>query len=476
MTTLSDFFSPLRRLRQFATARVKLVTWFVAVLGGVLITFVAALIGLVHHNLFVTLNERLITNTQQLADLIELREGELLFAKLDQINLENEALRSFSVQMVAPDGQILWQAARNKLPVSAAVQKALDSDESILNSVTLPFERYQVLAKPVTREGELLGVLQSGLSLRDIDEAIAKLLLGALFTIPIALGLAGIGAWFLAVKTLHPIEENLRRQRQFIQDASHELRTPLAIIQSNIDVALQNPEPTLTQLTDKLITVNETTKRMGKIITDLFTLSTSDNQLLRLKPKLIELDKVARDVVKQMKSLARKKQQELILSEEEELIVHADEDRIKQVLTILVDNAIKYTPAQGRIAVSVVKTPAIDYAKLSVVDNGPGISKTDQEKIFERFYRVDKSRSRELGGNGLGLAIANTLVQRQQGHISVQSKLGLGTRFDVFLPLVAKKSKSGRSFAIPGLPSLPKLFTRSTKVVDHPQIDQPKVS
>ncbi len=454
---------PLRRLRQFASARVKLVTWFVAVLGGVLIMFVAALIGLVHHNLFVALNERLVTNTQQLADLVELREGELLFAKLDQISVDNDALRSFSVQMVGKDGTVLWQGARNTLPVTNAVQKAIDTGDSQIINVVEPFERFRVIAKPVTRDGAVIGVLQAGLSLRDIDEAIAKLLVGAFITIPIALGLAGAGAWFLAAKTLRPIEESVRRQRQFIQDASHELRTPLAIIQSNIDVGLQNPNATIPQLQDKLHTVNETARRMGKIITDLFTLSTSDNQSLRLKPRLIQLDRVAHDVVKQMKSLARKKEQELTLGDLEELIVYADEDRMKQVITIFVDNAIKYTPEKGKITVSVAKTPAIDWAKISIVDTGPGISRENQERIFERFFRVDKSRSRELGGNGLGLAIASTLVQRQRGHISVQSKLGKGTRFDVFLPLVAKRTKSGRGFA------LPKLFTLTSKESVDPQ-------
>ncbi|MDP2587462.1 MAG: histidine kinase dimerization/phospho-acceptor domain-containing protein, partial [bacterium] len=289
MAMLSDFVQPLRRLRQFATARVKLVTWFVAVLGGVLVVCVGILIGLVHRNLFNTLNERLITNTQQLADLIEFRQGELLFAKLDQLNVENDALRTFSVQMVDYDGSVLWQAARNQLPVSVITQKALDTNQTQFENLVLPFERYRVFAKPVTRNGEVVGVLQSGLSLRDIDEAIAKIILGALLIIPIALGLAGMGAWFLAAKTLRPIEENIRRQRQFIQDASHELRTPLAIIQSNIDVSLQNPNPTVPQLQDKLNTVNETARRMGKIITDLLTLSTSDNQLLRLKPRLVSL-------------------------------------------------------------------------------------------------------------------------------------------------------------------------------------------
>ncbi|MFO0704739.1 MAG: ATP-binding protein [Candidatus Andersenbacteria bacterium] len=466
MAMLSDLMQPLRRLRQFASARLKLVTWFVAVLGGVLIAFVASLIGLVHHNLFAALNERLVTNTQQLADLVEFRQGELLFAKLDQISQENETLRTFSVQMVGPKGTVLWQAARNTLPVSSAVEKAFTTNEAQLINVVLPFERYRVLAKPVTRNGQVVGVLQSGLSLRDIDEAIAKLVIGALLSIPVALGLAGFAAWFLALKTLRPIEESVRRQRQFIQDASHELRTPLAIIQSNIDVSLQNPNPNVPQLQEKLRTVNETAQRMGKIITDLFTLSTSDSQMLRLKPRLIQLDHVAREVVKQMKSLARKKQQQLLLGELEELIVYADEDRIKQVITIFVDNAIKYTPEKGIITVAVTKTPAIDFAKISISDTGPGISRENQERIFERFFRVDKSRSRELGGNGLGLAIASTLVQRQRGHISVQSKLGKGTRFEVFLPLVAKRSsKKSRGSLTFGLP---KLFTLNAKKPAEP--------
>jgi|GEM_PF-2019901 len=469
MPILSDVMQPLRRFRQFASARFKLVTWFVAVLGGVLTISVVVLIGLLHRNLFVALNERLITNTQQLADLIELREGELLFAKLDQIT-DSDSLRTFSAQLVSTDGSVLWQSTVNSLPVSSAVTKAIETGEPQLLNAVLPFERYRILAKPVERNGVVLGVLQSGLSLREIDEAIAKLIIGSLLIIPVALGLAGLGAWFLAAKTLRPIEENLRQQRQFIQDASHELRTPLAIIQSNIDVALQNPNPSVSQLQDKLHTVNETAKRMGKIISDLFTLSTSDSQALRLKPRLISLDKVARDVVKQMRSMARKKEQELKLGELEELIVYADEDRMKQITTIFVDNAIKYTPSKGTITVAVAKTPAIDYAKLSIMDTGPGISRENQERIFERFFRVDKSRSRELGGNGLGLAIASTLVQRQRGHISVQSKLGKGSRFDIFLPLVAKKTKSGRGF------TMPKLFVREqakeqTKAEVNPQID-----
>lgn len=450
------------RQRLFTSARFKLVAWYVSVLALVLVSFSSALIGIVQHNLNLSLNERLITNGRQLADLVELREGQLLFAKLDELNVENDALRSLSVQMFDPSGKPLWQAIRNQVPSSPTLAESLSTGEDRLTSLPLQYERYRVLTTPVHRDGRLIGVLQVGLSLRDIDDAIAKLVIALALTVPIAIFAAAIGGWFLAARALRPIEASLAQQRQFVQDASHELRTPLAIIQSNIDVALQNPEPTVEQLSDKLRTVRETSKRMGKVIEDLFTLTTSDSRALRLKPKLIDLDKIAKDVVRQMRSLARKKEQDLSIGELESLVIFADEDRMKQIATILIDNAIKYTPERGSIVVTVTKTPAIDFARLSVKDSGPGISKENQAKIFERFYRVDKSRARMLGGNGLGLPIARTLVEKQRGYINVQSKPGEGSRFDVYVPLVAKKSAAGFS-----MPTLPK-WLKTGKKTENP--------
>jgi len=458
MSTIGSMVQPLFRLRLFASARVKLVSAFVGALAVLLIMFSAAIVGLSSRSLYGALNERLKTQAAHFTELVELREGKLLFAQLEQVNLEDDALRTLSISMYDAKGELLWQGARNPLPASPAVTEALEQQEQSFSDVALPLERYRTLAQPVTRDGRVLGVVQVGLSLRDIDEAIGKLLVALLLAVPGALLLAGVGGWLLAVRALRPIEESVAQQRQFVQDASHELRTPLAIIASNIDVALANPEPTVEQLSDKLRTVRETSKRMGKVIEDLFTLSTSDSQQLRLRPKLVDLDRAARDVVRQMRSLAKTRQLELATGDLDPLVVHADEDRLKQVITILVDNAIKYTPEGGTITVSVVKTPGIDYAKLSVQDTGPGISAEDQDKIFERFYRVDKSRARlsgKAGGNGLGLPIAKMIVERSRGYINVQSKPGRGSRFDVFLPLVAKKNSTGVR-----IPTLSELFVR----------------
>lgn len=454
MPSLGNVVQPFFRLRLFASARVKLVGAFVGALAVLLVLFSGAIVGLSYRNLYSALNERLRTQATHFADLVELRGQQLLFEQLESVNLEDDALRTLAVAMYDNNGHLLWQSTRNTLPASAAIQQTLRSASTTFSDVTLPLERYRVVAQQVKRGDRTLGVLQVGLSLRDIDDALGKLLVALLLAVPGALLAAGLGGWFLAERALAPIEESIARQRQFVQDASHELRTPLAIIASNIDVALSNPNPTVEQQQDKLRTVRETTKRMGKVIEDLFTLSTSDSQQLRLRPRLVGLDRAARDVVRQMRSLARTRQLDLKLGELEPLIVHADEDRLKQVITILVDNATKYTPAGGAITVAVTKTLAVDYAKLSVQDTGPGIRPEDQDKIFERFYRVDKSRARSLGGNGLGLPIAKMIVERSRGYISVQSKPGKGSRFDVFLPLVSKKSGSGF-----GLTTFTGLFT-----------------
>ncbi|MFO0702396.1 MAG: ATP-binding protein [Candidatus Andersenbacteria bacterium] len=453
MASIGSVVQPLFRLRLFASARVKLVGAFVAALAVLLVMFSGAIVGLSYRNLYGALSERLHTQATHFAEMVELRDGRLLFNQLERVNLEDDALRTLAVAMYGNDGELLWQGTRNPLSASPAVAQSLSSGQATFSDVVLPLERYRFLAQPVDRNGRQLGVIQVGLSLRDTDEALAKLLVALLLTVPGALLAAAVGGWFLAARALAPIEESVARQRQFVQDASHELRTPLAIIGSNIDVALSNPEPSVPQLQDKLRTVRETTKRMGKVIEDLFTLSTSDNQSLRLRPRLLDLDRAARDVVRQMRSLARTKHQQLVTGELEPLVVHADEDRLKQVLTIFVDNAIKYTPDGGTITVSVTKTLGIDYAKLSVQDTGPGIAREHQDKIFERFYRVDKSRSRALGGNGLGLPIAKMIVERSRGYVSVSSKPGAGSRFDVFLPLVAKKAsaKGGGGFGLPRL-------------------------
>src|SRR3989338_2889394 len=140
---LRDVVHPFLRLRLFTSVRFKLVSWYVAVLAFVLVAFSAAVVVVVHRNLFVALNERLVTHGSQFAELIELREGELLFAKLEQINYENDALRTLAVQMYDADGELLWQGARNQLPGSAELASTLTSGQNRFATMVLPFERYR---------------------------------------------------------------------------------------------------------------------------------------------------------------------------------------------------------------------------------------------------------------------------------------------------------------------------------------------
>jgi len=184
--------------------------------------------------------------------------------------------------------------------------------------------------------------------------------------------------------------------------------------------------------------VRDEVKKMTKLVSDLLTVARSDNKALKLKMQKFDLAALIGQTVRVMQPLASKK--DITIEGGEDLPrtdIQADEQKIKQLVLILVDNAIKYTPNGGKVFVAIKKS---DKGKVcfSVKDTGIGISEEDKEKIFDRFYRVDKARSREMGGNGLGLAIAQEIVNLHQGTIEVKSELGKGTEFIVNIKNKAK--------------------------------------
>ena len=163
----------------------------------------------------------------------------------------------------------------------------------------------------------------------------------------------------------------------------------------------------------------------------------SDNQALKLKIVRKDLVAVAEQTLRLMQPLADKKKIVLQSTGPKTLPVRADEQKLKQLILILVDNAVKYTPDGGEVHVGFEKAPQ-GRVRFFVQDTGIGIAKEDQRRIFDRFYRVDKARSREMGGNGLGLSIAQEIVNLHQGSIEVTSTLGKGTRFTVELRTKAR--------------------------------------
>ena len=237
--------------------------------------------------------------------------------------------------------------------------------------------------------------------------------------------------YYMAGRALVPLKEAYDKQKQFAADASHELRTPLAVVMASADLLLADPSiqnPFLRQVIEDL---KSEVKKMTNLVSDLLMVARSDNNALKVNIKRLELMEVLEQVIRMMTPIAEKKNILLVGDNLQRVYVKGDEDRLKQLVIILTDNAIKYTPEGGSVAVGLIEKERVG---ITVTDNGIGISKENLEKIFERFYRVDKARSREMGGNGLGLSIAKELVRMNGGEIGVESVEGEGTRFTVWLP------------------------------------------
>lgn len=222
-------------------------------------------------------------------------------------------------------------------------------------------------------------------------------------------------------------------RREFVANVSHELRTPLTSVKSYtetlLDGALQ--EPSIAE--NFLGVINEETDRMTRLVKDLLTLSQHDGGI-KLNLEDISIAELVSSCVERLKREAKIKNQELVLNIKHNMpIIRGDRYRIDQLLINIIGNAIKYTPEKGKVQVKAYCEK--DNIVICVEDNGIGIPEGDLARIFERFYRVDKARSRQLGGTGLGLAIAKEIAILHGGNISAKSKLGKGTQIYVELPI-----------------------------------------
>ena len=252
----------------------------------------------------------------------------------------------------------------------------------------------------------------------------------------LALIIATIVGHILSGKAMVPLKAAYEKQRQFAADASHELRTPLAVVMASAELLQNDPSiksPFLKQVVED---VHDEVKKMTKLVGDLLVVARSDNKALKLKPSKFDLGAVAAQTARLMQPLAEQKNIAIIAENLPKTMIHADEQKIRQLVLILVDNAVKYTPDGGKVTLE-FRNAEKGKVCLAVSDTGIGIAPEDQEKVFDRFYRVDKARSREMGGNGLGLAIAQEIVELHHGSIVNDSALGQGTTF-----LVTLKTKS----------------------------------
>ena len=272
-------------------------------------------------------------------------------------------------------------------------------------------------------------------SIADLEETESRLKLILIIINAGILLLAGTAGYFLAGRTLRPIKVMLDEQNRFISDASHELRTPITAVRTQTEVALR----------DKNLSLKEAKEILVSNLEEAIGIQTLSNSLLRLtqdqayngKTSLVEVDLklAALEAVKKVNPMAKEKQVK-IQSEISDIHISGIKQNIVELIVILLDNAIKYSPENSKVKLNIYRTDG--KAMLVVKDEGIGIAKNDIANIFNRFYRAEKSRSKqEVDGYGLGLAIAKKIVQEHNGNIAVKSEPDQGSTFSVSFPIRA---------------------------------------
>lgn len=305
--------------------------------------------------------------------------------------------------------------------------------------------RYAVVVRDPDGQG-ILGVVQVGEPIQgELDTMRDALTLLILLSVVIVAGSALTGRW-LAGRALQPARLAFERQRAFIADASHELRTPLTLLRADAEVLLRGRnrlDPDDAALLDDIVAE---TAHMARLASNMLSLARMDAGSLPIEHDVVDLAKVGADVLHRIGPLAAEKQTRMESQIAGPALVIGDRALLEQAVLILLDNAVKYNVSGGMVRISVGATGP--WTRLEVADTGPGIPPEHLARVGERFYRVDKARSREMGGAGLGLSIARGIALAHGGALALSSAPGKGTAATLFLP-AARANPSPPAIASP---------------------------
>jgi len=398
--------------------------------------------------------------------------GQISLISLPQLDMTANAY----VQVWGADGKLASSS-----PSIGSLAKPLDPD-GLTHEQTLYQDSYlegvhlRVLSVPLVLGDRAIGVLQVGSSLSVVDATRGNLLSIMILVAVVAMLMAAIGSWIVLRRALSPLEaitdtvdqinraddlsrripyqdeaqdeigdlvvsfnQTLERleslftsQQRFLADVSHELRTPLTVIKGNVDLMRRIKEAD----EESLSSIDQEAGRLSRLVGGLLMLAQADSGKLALNFAPVELDLLLTEVFTEMRVLSGNRVR-VHLNDIDQAMVNGDRDRLKQVFLNLVSNAIQYTPSGGEVFLSL--NVLGEQVRVIVRDTGPGIPPEDLPHIFERFYRAEKSRTRQkVGGFGLGLSITKWIVEHHGGQIKVESKEGRGTTFAIWLNLLKK--------------------------------------
>ena len=477
--------------------RFKLTLWYVLILGILLISFSTFLYFTLSKSLYRDVDNKLKALAELIASESSSPLSKFSFGSIDQALEASMNLKPIGkfIQVLDESGNIGRKSdnLRNvQLPISLnALKNASKGLITFETNRTVENTPLRIMTFPVVENSHVTKIVQIASSLEGVEDALNKLFLILIIAVPSTLILASLGGQFLAHKALKPVDnitqtarmitsqnlnqrinppkvkdeisrlietfnemisrldQSFRQMKQFSSDASHELKTPLTILKGEVEVMLRR-ERTSQEYQQTLKSNLEEINRMSQIVEDLLTLSKADTGEIRLNKEDINLTEILNEVIAQMDRLAKSKKLHLSASNHhQDIHIFGDALRLRELFINLIENGIKYTEEGGSIHIVLQKEyPPLtrdqsdrlerekgEFVKIIVSDTGIGIAQKDQERIFNRFFRVDKARSREQGGSGLGLSICKWIVEAHQGKIEVESELGKGSSFVVRLPL-----------------------------------------
>jgi heavy metal sensor kinase len=455
-----------------ASIRARLTGWYAVVLTVMMIVYASATFIAVRHEFLEQLDERLHDDFEAAEGrLTRTADGRVAWSADAHQDAHDDEARVYEVWSATGE-QIHRSGAPTALPPIAlpATGSSYRYETVVANS-----ERWRTLAAPVTMSGHTV-VLRVSRSEERIREELSEVLFVLILGLPLVVALAGVGGYLLARRALAPIdhlasearritadrlherlkvpnerdeigrltgvinetfarlESSFDQLRRFTADSSHELRTPLAVVRGlgEAAVAERRSPPEYEEAIGSML---EEVDRMSTLVDTLLRLSRGDAGTIRLSREPVNLADLTREVAGSLAVLAEERNQTISVNAAQEVIVPVDRLVVREAITNVLDNAIKYGTEGSTITIHVDRDG--EHAVVAVADEGPGIPVEHRERIFDRFFRVDEARSRAGGGVGLGLAIAKWAVEIHGGRITAEARSTVGSEFRIRLPLAS---------------------------------------